>query len=293
MIIIIQRGFHLLKKVCLPFLVLISAGNLYGQDIIYKNDSSVIKAKVLEITLDLIKYKNYDQQMSGPLRNIAIADVNKIIYEDGTKDIFNKKSPHISDTTHHADISANDYSYKKDSSFKKNPENNDFFIDPRDGKKYKIIEIGGQIWMAENLNYNVPNSWCNRCETYGRLYNYDEAKNACPLGWHLPSDTEWTTLTDYLGGETVAGGKLKSTSGWISPNYKATNSSGFTALPAGARGISGIFDPIGHTGYWWTSTDGNGGAGWYRFMSYYYCDVYRGGYAEQDKGFSVRCIKNQ
>lgn len=82
--------------------------------------------------------------------------------------------------------------------------------DSRDGHTYKTVVIGKQVWMAENLNFNTANSWCNKCETYGRLYTYDAALKACPSGWHLPTDSEWATLTNYTGGENLCKFQLKS-----------------------------------------------------------------------------------
>jgi len=114
------------------------------------------------------------------------------------------------------------------------------FTDSRDGEKYNWVRIGDQIWMAENLNYKTTNSWCydkndSKYNTYGRLYNWEAAMQACPSGWHLPSNDEWRQLADFLGGRSVAGGKMKQsgTSHWKSPNTYATNSSGFSALPGG------------------------------------------------------------
>src|SRR5690554_1847166 len=133
------------------------------------------------------------------------------------------------------------------------------FIDSRDGNEYNWVQIGDQVWMVENLKYlpsvvgpgtgsqttphyyvygydgtNVADAKAtDNYATYGVLYNWTTAMNACPDGWHLPSDAEWTELTDYLGGESVAGGKLKETgtTHWASPNTGATNETGFTALP--------------------------------------------------------------
>src|SRR5574344_2757322 len=170
------------------------------------------------------------------------------------------------------------------------------FIDSRDGNEYNWVQIGDQVWMAENLAYlprvnrvadgsedaagsyyyvygyngtNVADAKATaNYKTYGVLYNWTAAMNGeassttnpsgiqgvCPAGWHLPSDAEWTELTDYLGGTSVAGGKLKETgtTHWASPNYKATNETGFTALPGGGR--YEIFDRIGSNVYWWRAT---------------------------------------
>ena len=144
-----------------------------------------------------------------------------------------------------------------------------------DGNTYNTVAIGTQCWMAENLNYATDNSWWyeNNGEygdIYGRLYTWTAALTACPDGWHLPTDDEWTTLTDYLGGENVAGGKLKETgtTHWLSPNTGATNSSGFTALPAGFRYYVGVsFNRLGLSTYWWSATAYSSAYAWGRDLS--------------------------
>ena len=178
------------------------------------------------------------------------------------------------------------------------PGNTGVFTDSRDGQTYKWEKIGNQIWMTENLNYKTSNSWwydnsSANGDVYGRLYTYDAALTACPDGWHLPSDAEWTVLTDYLGGKSVAGGKMKEagTAHWSSPNTGATNSSGFTALPGGYRYGSGSFSNLGDYGLWWSSTEGSGSSAWYRGLHYGGGQVYR---IDDNKpyGFSVRCLKD-
>lgn len=166
----------------------------------------------------------------------------------------------------------------------------DFFTDVRDGRKYKIVKIGTQTWMAENLNYNTSNSWCNQCETYGRLYTYDAAKGACPSGWHLPSDTEWTTLINYLGGEEVAGGKMKATKLWNSPNDGATNSSGFTAFPGGGASTNGYFNGLGDNVSFWSTTEDYNNV-WCRSLGSCCNFTYRFTTAKGE-GASVRCMKD-
>ena len=120
------------------------------------------------------------------------------------------------------------------------------FTDPRDGQTYNTVEIGSQTWFSENINYAMTDSWwydnsSANGDIYGRLYKWYPALTACPSGWHLPTDEEWTILTDFLGGENVAGGKMKEvgTTLWDSPNNGATNESGFTALPGGYRNTNG------------------------------------------------------
>ena len=192
-----------------------------------------------------------------------------------------------------------------------------------DGNIYKTIQIGTQTWMAQNLKTTkyrngdkIPNvtenaSWAalatgaycwydnhiSNKATYGGLYNWyavTDIRNIAPTGWHLPTDAEWTTLTTYLGGENVAGGKLKETgtTHWFFPNTGATNSSGFTALPEGYRyGYNSSFELVGYDGYWWSSTASNASDVWNRYLYYDKYYVYRNGYHKQF-GFSVRCVRD-
>ncbi|MCF8231506.1 MAG: Ig-like domain-containing protein [Bacteroidales bacterium] len=177
------------------------------------------------------------------------------------------------------------------------------FTDPRDGQTYETVEIGSQVWFAENLNYETDNSWWydnepDNGDTYGRLYTYEAALNACPDGWHLPSDEEWKTLEMELGMSqseaddtfyrgTDQGEQMKSTSGWNN-NGNGTNSSGFSALPGGYRTTSGSFSDLGYFGYWWSYTHN---ISWYRGMSFNGDRVYRYYKFNNDYGFSVRCLK--
>jgi len=117
--------------------------------------------------------------------------------------------------------------------------------------------------------------------------------NLCPTGWHVPTDVEWTTLTTYLGGESVAGGKLKEAglAHWNSPNTGATNETGFTALPGGYRYYGGTFYGIGYYGYLWSATEVSTSYAWYRSMIYDLSYVSRNYYNKKD-GFSVRCLRD-
>lgn len=177
------------------------------------------------------------------------------------------------------------------------------FTDPRDGKVYQTVTIGNQEWMAENLAYEPSsgNYWAydnnnSNVETYGYLYDWETACDVCPDGWHLPTDAEWTELTDYLGEN--AGGKLKATGTieagtglWYDPNTGATNETGFTALPGGDRYYNGTFGDVGYGGAWWSATEDGTYYAWGRSMSYYYSDVYR--FSDyKELGFSVRCVRD-
>ena len=199
------------------------------------------------------------------------------------------------------------------------------FVSDIDGNTYKIVQIGTQVWMAENLKtakYNdgtmIPEisyndqwsnftygAWCyydnhpaNNTK-YGKLYNwysvskkYNRNKNVCPTGWHVPTDAEWTVLTDYLGGIS-SGGKMKEvgTTSWNSPNADATNTSLFTGLPGGYRYSNGDFNAIGYGGNWWSSSEYGTNYAWTRNL------FYSGGYSYRDgnvkgNGLSVRCLRD-
>lgn len=180
-------------------------------------------------------------------------------------------------------------------------QQNGTFTDSRDGKNYKTVKIGTQTWMAENLAYKTSSGcWAydnkeGNVATYGYLYDWKTAKNVCPTGWHLPSDAEWTQLTDYLGGEKVAGGKLKETgtAHWKSSNNGTTNETGFTALPGGSCFSSGAFFAIGGYGYWWSATEATeAGTAWFRTMFDYANDVARDYGFGEEMGLSVRCLRD-
>ena len=119
-----------------------------------------------------------------------------------------------------------------------------------------------------------------------------------PPGWHVPTDEEWTTLTAYLGGEGLSGGKMKSTGTietgiglWQEPNTWATNECGFTAVPAGYRYIYGQFSEVGKSGYWWSSSERNTTNAWFRLIMYTSPSVYRYD-MNKNNGFSVRCLQD-
>lgn len=192
-----------------------------------------------------------------------------------------------------------------------------------DGNIYNTVTIGTQVWMKENLKTThylngdlIPNitngtAWSNLttdayCDynntpsnsvTYGKLYNWYtvvDSRNVCPIGWHVPTDTEWTILTTYLGGVSVAGGKLKETgtTHWASPNTGATNSSGFTGLPSGRRFGDGTFYYLGYRGCWWSATEETPGSlAWDYFLDYDYAGISKD-YDPLKDGMSLRCVKD-
>jgi uncharacterized protein (TIGR02145 family)/uncharacterized repeat protein (TIGR02543 family) len=202
------------------------------------------------------------------------------------------------------------------------PPSGGTFTDSRDGNTYKKIVIGTQTWMAENLNYAAAESKCygeggevyindkipdNRgwkmlsasevqayCAKYGRLYNWNIAITACPSGWHLPSDDEWTTLTDYVGGLLTAGTKLKSSQYWESYNGVPTGTDeyGFSALPGGfGHYYDGSFGNANYFGDWWSATEGDTLNAFSRFIYHSFEKVSRT-YDEKSWWYSVRCVQN-
>jgi uncharacterized protein (TIGR02145 family) len=202
-----------------------------------------------------------------------------------------------------------------------------------DGNIYHEISIGPQIWMAENLKttkYNngepIPNvtdkltweslssgAYCYysndtaNIRTFGMLYNWyavSDSRNIAPAGWHIPTDAEWSALRSWLGGELIAGGKLKSrgtfnivdfnlapTQNWETPNIGASDAVGFSALPGGYRYYGAVFGGVEYAGYWWSSTQYDSGTAWCRYLSNNSSELFSS-YIAKGLGFSVRCIKD-
>ena len=190
----------------------------------------------------------------------------------------------------------------------------DIFTDPRDGQTYNIVTIGSQTWFAENLKYQTGNSWCYdnnsaNCNTNGRLYDWVTAMDACPSGWHLPSDEEWKELEGYVDTQYGypnsewdkdgrrgfdAGINLKSNSGWYNDG-NGIDLYDFTVLPGGRKSYNGGFIDKGKWGVFWTSsTYANGSRAWNRIFEYNSDKIYRSTtyYNYLESGSSVRCIKD-
>jgi uncharacterized protein (TIGR02145 family) len=218
-----------------------------------------------------------------------------------------------------------------------NPCPGSSIVEDIDGNIYQAVQIGDQCWMAENLNVTRNSSGANigricysnnlaNCELYGGLYTWATMMNGsassngnpsgvqgiCPNGWHIPSDAEWTELTDYLINNYLditasnVGNKLKSCRQVSSPlggdcststhprwdynaTYYGTNDFGFSALPGG-RLYGGSFDSLGSYGYWWSSTENSSNA-WYRGMGYYHGGVHRDS-NNQWTDYAVRCVRD-
>jgi uncharacterized protein (TIGR02145 family) len=170
--------------------------------------------------------------------------------------------------------------------------------DGRDGQTYKTITIGKQVWMAENLNYQLPNSWVFDNDSkpepaYGRLYTWDAAQRACPSGWHLPGDNEWQTLMGNLGGKMIAGKKMKAASeDWKTNVPEKTEVIGFNALPAGSRlGYNESFEYKGVFGFFWSSTEFDSKTALRYYCFYGLDDLIRIQY-DKNTAISVRCVKD-
>lgn len=197
-------------------------------------------------------------------------------------------------------------------------------VNDSDGNHYNTKMIGDQIWMTENLrttHYSngdtigttypfdkdistdtvLKYQWAYNGDDanatiYGRLYTWyavSDSRGVCPAGWHVPTDAEWTTLETYLGGSSIAGGKMKETgtTHWNTPNDNAYNSSGFTGLPGGNRLATGTYTNLGIIGMWWTSTGYNTANAWRRYLYYVNASVARQ-YLDKKNGFSVRCVRD-
>ena len=184
------------------------------------------------------------------------------------------------------------------------------------------VTIGTQVWMKKNLDVDhyrngdsIPQvkdsaqwvnlttgAWCyyNNSDSlgaiYGKLYNWyavNDPRGLTPAGWHVPSDSEWTVLSNFYGGDSLSGGKLKEsdTTHWYLPNNGATNESGFTALPGGYRYYGGFYFNVRNYGYWWSSTESYASNAWFRYLSYGSANMFRV-YDNKGSGFSVRLVRD-
>ncbi|OWV02126.1 hypothetical protein B7994_02640 [Fibrobacter sp. UWR2] len=189
-------------------------------------------------------------------------------------------------------------------------------VDDRDGQTYKTVKIGGQVWMVENLNYEVDSSFCYNdsveyCEKYGRLYLWSVAvgksesecgyrkrcslpsgiiQGVCPGGWHLPSRAEWETLFNAVDGQSRAGKVLKSMSGW-EKSGDGTDAFGFSTLPAGGRFGDKGYGNEGYYANFWSSTEYDSYDAYGMGLGYYYLNADLVGY-DKYNWFSVRCIQD-
>jgi uncharacterized protein (TIGR02145 family) len=200
--------------------------------------------------------------------------------------------------------------------------NNNSTVTDADGNVYHTVNIGTQVWMVENLKTTKYNdstaiplvtdgvAWATLTTPaycyysndsvkykypYGALYNWYAVDSGilCPAGWHVPTDGEWDTLVSYLGGDSLAGGKLKEagTAHWVAPNTGADNHSGFTALPGGSHYTNGSFYLNGKYGWLWSSTESSSTEAWHQYLIYNSSTITRVA-GSKNLGISVRCIKD-
>ncbi|GBU24125.1 tetratricopeptide repeat protein [Fibrobacteria bacterium R8-3-H12] len=189
------------------------------------------------------------------------------------------------------------YKYMEDGYFAK-----DFFVDSRNGKIYKYVKIDKQTWMAENLNYKTGNSWCfddlkENCDKYGRLYDWNSARSACPAGWHLPSQEEWQAFIDFAGGKDNARA-IKAKHGWSRGG--GTDEFGFYALPGGFRKYP-RFIGMDLQAAWWTASEQEhlDVSAKYVLINQYcselgyicYDVMFSDAGSKSELGLSVRCVK--
>lgn len=203
---------------------------------------------------------------------------------------------------------------------KKDEDGDDYpaTVTDADGNTYNTVKIGEQVWTKENLRTTKFNNgtaishvtdqaewgglnaaaycWYNNNQsaygaTYGAFYNWYAVKNGnpCPTGWHVPTDNDWTTLVNTLGGDSLAGGKMKETSLWLTPNTGATNETGFSAVPGGYRFTDGEFYSNTEYCYFWSASEFNSTDGLYRLLYYNTKKINKGNLSKK-YGFSVRCI---
>ena len=173
------------------------------------------------------------------------------------------------------------------------------WTDARDGQTYKIVVIGPQTWMAQNLNYETANSYCydddvSHCARLGRLYTWSAAMEACPEGWHLPSKGEFETLFTTVGGSSNAAKVLKSRSGWFE-NANGTDDFSFSALPAGNRLQDGKYYNADMAAGFWSSTEGVPGNA-YRVSILFtlgFVLLDDNGENIKDIALSVRCVQDK
>jgi len=214
----------------------------------------IVNAQIILPSYQAIQYVNYDDYC---VQNWSIINLNSATYSDGTL------IPEVTNPAAWAALTTGAWCY-----YNNDPANNAVY-----GKLYN--------WYAVAGIYNAAS-----------LANPALRKKLAPTGWHIPTDDEWTTLITCLGGEMIAGVKMKEmgTTHWTSPN-DATNTSGFTALPGGYREPSGAFIFIGGSGIWWSSSEYDTTYGWGRALSYVAGDVIRTTGPKKD-GLSVRCLRD-
>jgi uncharacterized protein (TIGR02145 family) len=270
-----------MKKILLLFIIVISYSGIYAQnDSIYlwKEGQLLAQHSIKAADLDSITFKRPTNpngiNIAGP--NVTDTDGNVYASVSNCGLTFTKQNlnvskysdgtpiPQVTDPTQWANLTTGAWCY-----YNNDPANEAVY-----GKLYNWYAAAGIYDAASAANPALR-------------------KKLAPSGWHVPTDPEWTQLTDCLGGDSVAGGKMKSTgtSLWQSPNTAATNESGFTGLPAGFRYNNGTFNLIGNYGIWWSSSEFNITIAWNRNLNYSDGTAFRN-FNNKLFGFSVRCLRD-
>jgi len=280
-------------KYILIFLILIGAVNKnYSQSISNVKsaleNNQIIVSYTLESKqnafIDLFISEDGGKNFTGPLKNVS-GDVGINIKSGANKkivwDVLKDRNFLVSNNVV--------FRVKANSMF-------GLYTDPRDGKTYKIVNIGSQVWMAENLvykpesgNYWAYNNIKSNVAKYGYLYDWETACKICPKGWHLPSDAEWTQLTNFLGNNS--GTKLKAKDGWKS-DVNGTDDHEFSALPGGYWNHNrSLFIEEGNYGNWWSKDEYDASNAYIRILYSHYAHLHRS-ITNKSNGISVRCLKD-
>jgi uncharacterized protein (TIGR02145 family) len=264
------------------------------------------------INIELFVSEDAGQVWQGPLKAVS-GDVGKNSKAGDDKKIYWDFSAEPG--THSIIASKIKFDVKADTAVAHN-------VTDLDGNVYNTVRIGAQVWLKENLKTtklndgtsipNVPDTaqWCKLSTpgycwynndigfkaTYGALYNWHTVNTGklCPSGWHVPSDEEWGTLVDFMGGQKIAGGMLKEagTAHWQIPNTSAENRYDFYGLPGGNRKQNGEISLLGIYGFFWSATQVDTKTAWGQCLDDYNPQLFRGNSSKND-GFSVRCVKNE
>jgi len=243
------------------FIIAITQGQTQDTLYVWKAGNLVIKQSIKPVDIDSITFKR-------PVVNLANVTICSQVWATRNLDVTTYSDgtpiPQVTDPTEWANLTTGAWCY-----YNNDPANNATY-----GKLYNWYAAAG-IYDAASLS------------------NPALRKKLAPTGYHVPTDAEWTTLTTCLGGESIAGGKMKETgtAHWISPNTDATNSSGFTGLPGGYRDTNGAFTNIGSSGLWWSSSEYDTTNAWLRYLYYSGGGAGRNGDGK-DYGLSVRCLRD-
>ena len=298
--------------------------NQYNDDCISEEEYNELKPKIKDLNLEDLVPKAHGEQtwIDGFVEELFVTASNTPFPIDELEDFqhncfgnapWNKKTNKISTKkTEKPTVKAEPKKIAKSTAKVK-------IIPKVDANKTAMdeIKIGDQTWTTKNLDVDTycngdsithvedeeewanltTGAWCyyeNETEngtTYGKLYNWfavNDPRGLAPKGYHIPSDAEWTILSDNLGDE--AGTKMKSTTGW-NKYGNGTNESSFAGLPGGYRDYDGDFHDVGAGGHWWSSSENDTSDAWFRALGYGHGDVFRN---DDDKqiGFSVRCLRD-